>query len=208
MFKRERPPAFFANFSGSCNFSFAFPVYLGSSDYPGMIDDFANIGLDITKVSEVRNYHFSDCVALINGRFINFTDFDMDFVIYCYEGFWYIHPDFIEDDLSIDMLGKDVDWLIGDYQVQGLVTEVGSNYIILAGKDAYCSAEPVSGICVGDLVEITAKRSGNMIFFLPDDPITDTFMADPNIDGISGEKIRLSSLKGIRVISKDEQTSN
>lgn len=198
----------FSHFAFSCRLESVedtTDVHLGSSDYPGMLGDFASVGIDHTKVSEVRTYRFSDCVALINGRFINFTDFDMDFVIYCYDGQWYIHPHSIEDDLSIDMLGKDVDWLVGDYQVQGVVTEVGSNYIILAGKEAYCSVEPISGIRVGDLVEVTAKRSGNMRFLLPDDPITDAFMADPKTDGIAGQRIRLSSLTEIRVISENEQ---
>lgn len=172
-------------------------LYLSSQKYQSFPKSFARVGLDVEKVSQVRTYHFENFFCLLNGRFINDLDAGstISFVIYCYDGVWYALPQYMENDLSVDMLGPNLDNLIGEETVGGIVTEVGEHYFILYGQDAYCTADGTD-VRVGDFVEVVRYKFEVRVM-LPDTPIGETPLPSVDIAGLEGDVIDLYGVKSV-----------
>jgi hypothetical protein len=155
-----------------------------SSSY---ISSFKRCGLDAGKVSKAITYKIGNLCVLINDRFsADRVDGDiLDFIVYQYEEKWYVYPTLMEDDMSIDMLGKNVDYLIGENESYGYVTEVGEYYIIL--DDVAFLTDTKVDVSVGDYLHIIYFETGGMRLYSP-----------PNFDN-KWDSIEVYSIKSISI---------
>ncbi|MGM9636521.1 MAG: hypothetical protein ACI3YK_00885 [Eubacteriales bacterium] len=113
-----------------------------------MFRELKKMGIDTSRIGQVLEYRFDQIDILIDDRFwSNSSDFDV--IAYQYNNRWYLYGE-IEDDLSIDMLGRNVDEYLAGEETRGIVTEIGKGYLIIGDRQAMMFTGELEGIQVGD----------------------------------------------------------
>lgn len=141
-------------------------LFLHFHEY-GIGESFERFGLDIQKISEARVCKFSGGGIVINGVHQDVLgDYENEeMIFYCYDGKWYMSPDWMEDDLSIDITLSDEDSNDGFYQkywTMGKVVGIENGYVELENGYfyKYSGAEMPKDLCVGETVVITYYNIG------------------------------------------------
>ncbi|NCA68020.1 MAG: hypothetical protein EOM87_08155 [Clostridia bacterium] len=117
---------------------------------------FTEAGLDVSKIEAIIRYDFADFEIIINDCYLANAEDDLfnNFMFYKYNGKWYIFPNLMEDDHSIDLAYGDNSYYINEATVTGVVEEVGKYYVVLIGGMNFL-VENTENISVGDNVTIT-----------------------------------------------------
>lgn len=116
----------------------------------------------IEKVEDIEafaTYYVENSALYFNELFyiddIDFGDYDM--ICYKYEGNWYVDSDYLDDDLSIDLVQSDPgeDGYYKERSSSGVIESIESGYIKLEGSERYyLMPESIKDIAVGDTVTI------------------------------------------------------
>ncbi|MDD4125034.1 MAG: hypothetical protein PHW77_04830 [Eubacteriales bacterium] len=116
---------------------------------------FSEAGLDVSKIEAFIRYDFADPEIIINECYLTNTDDDLfgNFLFYKYNGIWYIFPNLMEDDHSIDLAYGDNSYYITEATVSGVVEDVGKYYVVLIGGMNFL-VENTDGISIGDSVTV------------------------------------------------------
>ncbi len=122
----------------------------------------------IEKVEDIEafaTYYVENSAIYFNDMFyiddIDFGDFDM--ICYKYKGTWYVDSDYLDDDLSIDLVQSDPgeDGYYKEKSNFGVVESIESGYIKLEGSDRYYLVpESINDISVGDTVTVNYYSIG------------------------------------------------
>ncbi|MBP3321171.1 MAG: hypothetical protein J6M12_02350 [Clostridia bacterium] len=134
-------------------------------------------GADPAKISMIVEYTFDDIKLIMNERFLN-TSPDgerFNFMFYCYDGHWYIFETEMENDFSIDVLGKDEDWLsilIVPQECYGRVVAVGRGYLLLDNGEYFMTLDELD-LKVGDYVHVSFTGFQTKGRFIADDGSTE-----------------------------------
>ncbi len=134
---------------------------------------FEGVGLDVNKIEEVCRYLLSDVTVVYNDMFYTEIDFDPNnYLIYKYDGIWYMAPHLMEDDLSIDLLQSNQNEQSGYYrlrEIAGNVTGLENGYLVIDETHYFLMNDDHGDISVGDTVIITYYSVGAQAKRLADD---------------------------------------
>ena len=116
---------------------------------------FSEAGLDSSKIEALIRYDFADPEIIINECYLANTDDDLfsNFLFYKYKSIWYVFPNLMEDDHSIDLAYGDNNDYVTEATVSGVVEEVGKYYVVLIGGMNFL-VENTDSISVGDSVTV------------------------------------------------------
>ncbi len=137
--------------------------------FEGMgVNELVKGGLDADKITDVAHFYAEDIVVIFNEQFQADWGFEDEFgsgiYFYQYEGEWFLAPNMLEDDMSIDLLHADKnkkDDTFFDRKTDiGTIKKIENGYLYLEDthrSNCYFYADPdqIKGFAVGDAVEIT-----------------------------------------------------
>ena len=131
--------------------------------------DFERFGLDISKISAARRCTITDISMYANNAVYlsNRVREGNDFVFYCYDGVWYMAPNKMDSQISVEIagatLGDDSGYSKKKTKI-GTITSIENGYILLGASNYYCysEAEYPADLAVGDEVEVTYYTMGNI----------------------------------------------
>ncbi len=99
---------------------------------------------------------FTEYFVVINEYFTGNGNFG-EFIFYRYDNVWYIHWMRMDDDLSIDFLGKDVTIYTDRIEITGKIIGIGEYYLLL-DSGVYFAVPDTQGLKVGDNVKVSANN--------------------------------------------------
>ena len=115
---------------------------------------FEKAELDVNRIEEVCEYTFEEVNIYYNDIFMN-RSYISGIIFYKYNGEWYISPDMLEDDLSLDLLESDKASGEGYYELRymsGQVEKIENGYAVLDSTNYFLIKN--ADINVGDYVRI------------------------------------------------------
>ena len=121
---------------------------------------FQKAELDVNRIEEVCEYTFEEVNIYFNDIFVN-RSYISGIIFYKYNGEWYISPDMLEDDISLDLLQSDKESGEGYYELNsifGQVEKIENGYAVLYSTDYFLIKD--ADINVGDFVRITYYNMG------------------------------------------------
>ncbi len=155
----------------------------GEEGYAAMFDGyeewFSQAGVPSDEISEVRVYYFTDFVRVFGGQYkeVDFSGLDLErgFRFYKYKDKWHMWPTTIEDDLSVDLAltpYRQHHSYLTLFEVSGTVTAIEGAYVAMDDNSRYYAPEAVSGLEIGDHVQISYYKNFGLIIQGEEDHLT------------------------------------
>ncbi len=157
-----------------CSFSYTldrfdsiFPKSEGYADlFDGYEGWFADAGVDISEIGEVRVYYFTDLKRTFGGQYAEYDalsglDLERGFYFYHHEGQWNLWPTTIDDDLSVDLAqSRDGHGYLEVFQESGTIEAIEGEYIKLSGhRGRFLAPDDAPAYSIGDQVCISYYKS-------------------------------------------------
>ncbi len=114
--------------------------------------------MEPSSIEEIRTYHFDGFTAVINDQYNLGSSESEAIQFFKYNNRWYLWPDLIDNDLSIDLALAEHSRHHGYLEEetrQGVIDRIDGDYVII-GNRAFYAPEMIAGCAVGS--EVTVKH--------------------------------------------------